>query len=896
MSWQNAPIVENKWQSAPIVPQEPSPVPTTMTPQRPSTSAVVGESLSRELPSNILGIPGDLYDLGLNTIRSGAQVLSGRGDEPYVPISGPIPGSEDIKEGVFSEVADRDDYNVGQRLLGNMITLGAEGLTGGVGAASRAKSAPKILESVVEPYITRPGAQIATDAAAGAGAGTGLTAAEESGAGPITTLMTTLLGGTVGGTSAAKAVEGGARYIGGRGQTELPGGEKVRKSALSDASDVANEIVTDQPTAVRNIEQSLENTDELGITDPTTGPASGDIGLSMLEVRERIKNPQPFVEKDQQIRTGVSGNLNKIRNPEADVTAPQTRADEIITQRVGEKQSAVDDVTTRTDLQERELVDLEREQQEITAEIEARRGAEGRASSQLNEQLEGALDERTKLKNEKFEQSAEGASVEAESLRSLVDEVNAEAPKLAPDARLPQYIIDGINEYVPEPGTLEGPNSTAGQIPADEVLKLRRYLSSEINSLKAKGDFNQADTLSKFKKRINQTIETDPQFAEANEFYKTEYAPFFGEGYGKKYRDTVQRGDGTGTADPEKMASFFLNNTSSAADDVKRIIEIAPDKAAADSAVEMYFDAMLAKKSLNPKAIRNFVADNQDVLPDNVAQKYENIAKDLVKNTDSQNKALQNLRDLKKDLSTANKDLVKTQRSLESGPLGKVAKYDSDKYVGNIMGSKDRIQQIDTIIKEIGDDKEALDGFKEATTRWLQSKVIGTDKSAVDLPDTDDVGRPIVYNKLTRVFDDNRDALAKIYTPEEMSTLNRMHKVLADQNNLSRRATTGSDTVEKIRNAEDQVINAIETTLRLKYGVLKAGGLMATLRKSKRAIFGETGRIKRAEDILTKMAYDPRVAKHVLEAQPRTIDNGKWVSELNSLISAQEAVQESNEE
>lgn len=118
------------------------------------------------------------------------------------------------------------------------------------------------------------------------------------------------------------------------------------------------------------------------------------------------------------------------------------------------------------------------------------------------------------------------------------------------------------------------------------------------------------------RKAINQTIELDPKFEKANAAYKEDYAPFFAKGYGKQYRDTVQKGDGTGTADSENIAKFFLNKTSSAADDLQRIIEVVPDKQAADDAVELYFDSMLAQKStLNPKVVRNFIADNADVLP-----------------------------------------------------------------------------------------------------------------------------------------------------------------------------------------------------------------------------------------------------------------------------------------
>lgn len=882
--------------------REPNPIPNW---------AVVGESLTRELPSNVLGFPGDIYNLALNTLKSGIDVARGKGDEPYQPVRGIIPDSEFFKEKVFREVADREDYTGGQRLLGNVLTLGGEGLVGGVGLATKAKYADDavgLFADMFKPYIDRPVAQPVQDFVTGAGAGGGLTFAEETDQGPIGTLFSTTLGG-MSTTPTAKLVENTARGKYARGESVVPG---TSRRTLDDVRSIVTEpqtskstgqtagpLVTDRRQALENIDRSLADADEIGIVDPTLGPASGDVGLSMMEVKQRLKNPQKFAERDQQVRTGIAAKFGEaFSNPDADVTAPQRASSRLIEQETGGQRSQINQLYEVQTQQEGNLRTLKEQGQQIPAEIEARRGAEGRASAALDEQIRGALDERTTAKNQKFEESAKGAYVDAMSLAKLVQEVNAEAPKLAPDARLPDYIMRGIRKFIPQPGTLEGPGSTAGMIPADEVLKLRRYLNTEIQSLKQKGEFTKADTLQSFKAKINETIDLDPQFREANEFYKSEYAPFFAEGYGKKYRDTVQRGDGTGRADAENMAAFFLNKTTSAADDLKRIIEIAPDKQAADNAVEMYFDAMLAKKTLNPKTIRNFIADNVDILPEGVKSKYEGIVRSMMDNAEAQNKALTDLNEMKKTIREAESNLKKTEQSLASGPFGKMSRYDSDKYVADIMGSKDRNKQLAEIKARIGDDQEAMDGFKEATVRWLMKKVKGTDASGVDLPtlDMDLAGRPVVYAKLTRTLDDNREALSQIFTPEEMNTLNRMQQIMSRQGNLARRATTGSDTAEKLTQTEQQVMDTLEVALKVKFGMLKGAGLNKVVKQVRNVLFGPSKRVINAEELLTRMALDPRVAKHVLEATPLTIENGKWFSELNALIGSQAAVSTEDEE
>ena len=876
--------------------------------QNPSNWAVMGESLSREMPSNILGAAGEFYNMGLNTIRSGAQVLSGRGNEPYQPIKGPLPDVKSFKQNVFSEVADRDQYSGPQRLLGNITSLGSEALVGGAGMAAKARQIPEgigMIADMVKPYLTRPVAQVAQDTVSGMGAGSGLTAGEEMNLGPIGTLFTTILGGASA-VPTAKMVEGGIRGRYAKGESEVPG---VSRRTLDDVRSIVTEpqvdrstgqragpLVTDRQQAVQNIDQSLADADALGIADPTLGPASGDIGLSMLDVKQRLKSPQQFAERDQQVRTGVAQKFGELlSNPEADVNAPQRAASGIISKELDTRQQDINRMREAEVAQEGQLTGLKDEAQQIPAQIQARRGAEGRASADMNQQLRSTLDERTKLKNDKFDQSAQGAFVEAKTLSNLVKQVNDEAPKLAPDARLPDYIMRGIQKFIPQPGTLEGPNSTAGMIPAKEVLSLRKYLNTEIQSLRQKGEFTKADTLNSFKSKINQTIEADPQFKEANDFYKTEYAPF-AEGYGKVYRDTVQRGTGVGQSDAENIAGIFLNSTSNAKADLDKIRSLITDPKALDGATEMYFDATLAKKTLNPKTIRNFIADNADILPPGVKAKYEGIVMSMMDNTQKQNKALNDLNTLKKTTRDAEADFRKTERSLGSGPLGRMSRYDNDKYIDSIMGAKDRKKQIAEIKDRMGDDAEAMAGFKEATVQWLMKKVKGTDASGVSTADTDLAGRPVVYSKLTNTFDNNREALADVFSPEEMNTLQQMQTVMSKQGNLARRATVGSDTAEKLSQTEKQVMDTLEVALKIKYGMLKGAGLNKVLKQVRNVVFGPSQRIIDAEELLTRMALDPRVAKVVLTIDPLTVDNGKWINDLSTALGVQEAVKESNEE
>lgn len=887
-SWKNAPVVQQQsWKNAPVVNQSPS------------DAAVMGESLTRQVPSAILGFPGDMIGLARDTLDSGYHLLKDGPDAPYQPLP-PFPGgSEWFKNNVFGQIADRNTYTPNQKLKADVVEFGVPALVGGLTMASKAKSVasgaskvPSLFAPMFEQYVGRPNAQIAQDVASAVGAAGGKNLAEDQDMGPIGTLLLTLGGGALSGYSAA-GLESGLRNFKASRPLELADGVKTTGRTLDDVRQIVGDVVTDKNAAVQNIDDSLRMSQEAGISAPTLGPASGDVGLSMLEVKQRSKTPRPFLVKDQQIRTDIAENMNKFSNPDADVSAPQVKSQAIIDDTMLKQRQGVDALYQNQAGLEQTKNSLEQQAQDIVAPVAARRGADARASRMINDQIGtegGALGNITKQKNQRFEDAAKGAYVDAHSLAKLVDDVNAEAPKLAPDARLPDYIMEGINKFIAPEGTIEGPGSTANKIPADEVLKLRQYLSKEISALQSRGEYTKADTLSSFKSKINQTIELDPQFAEANAFYKQEYAPRFAEGYGRKFRDLVYRGTGVGTDDADKVAGIFLNGTKAAKDDLNKIREIVPDQKAFDNAEEMYFDAMLAKKELNPANVRKYLADNQDILPSHLKNKYQNLVQEMMGNETEQSGVLQKITDLKKTIRDAEGTMRSTEGQLRVGPFGKMSSQDADKYIDSIMNSDDRLKQLDQVVEGFKGDKKASEGFKEATVRWMQKKIRGTAAAHTDMQEVDAAGRPVLYSKLTKVFDDNREALSKIFTPDEMNDLNRVHVIMAKQGNLSRRATTGSDTTEKLSMVEESALNLIESAINLKYGLVSGGMANRVVRTLSKGLFAGQRKIQ-AEELLTQMSLNPKVAKEVLNATPLTVENGQTVNRIIAAMAAQDVAE-----
>ena len=263
--------------------------------------------------------------------------------------------------------------------------------------------------------------------------------------------------------------------------------------------------------------------------------------------------------------------------------------------------------------------------------------------------------------------------------------------------------------------------------------------------------------------------------------------------------------------------------------------------------------------------LRNQLAEGQDVL-------------------DAENMAA-------KAVSSAERSVAQTQKTLQQSAFGNLIKDDPNEYIDSIMRRKDRQKQFDTIIPELKKDPEAMKGFKEALTRWAEGRIGSTNTQLVD-GDTVNV----VYSKFAKMFDDNRDTLAKVYSEEEMQALNRVQQALSRFGSLSRRATSGSDTTEKLSSLGSGTDEVVEAVFKMRYGMLKGAGLFKIYRQANEKVFGKSPRQHRSEELIAKFALDPEVAMHVLNAPARPEKMEKWVSGLAKLMNLNVALNNSGEE
>lgn len=888
--------------------------------------ALTGQALGRGA-ADVIGAPGDLANMFSDLVNKGINAILPKSMEYAYGSS--IPGSDavagaasSVAEGLGYPVRDPNEMSPQERSVYETIRFGSGAGLGGAGMASRAarvgraaemgQDVNRVEKALTAPYMERPVRQVADDIAAGAGAGYAHAGMQESYPdSPLADIAGTMLGG-MGGSLGSRAVEGivKAPFNKARNMTSvtLPDGSTESRRTVDDAAKLFYSQTTDPVRAGANLRSFLQSAKEGGMTPLTTGVAADDVGLAANEVRMRAQNSRPFMEKDQRIRTDISKSVNALRDPNADTSAPQklaARERDRLTQEATEQADAARANVVKA---EGELTNVGRETEAMLEPVTSQQGRAAEASRALDEQIgtEGVLGERTKAKNKAFDEAAGDEVVSAQPIARSVEKVQSEMNAIGiENSGLPADFVKKVKALMPDEGevgtglfdatgkeiTKTANQGDLGEVKLRDVSRVRMDITSAMARAKKAGNYDLLDNLSTLKRDINDMVDNTASFDEAQKYYREEYAPFFAKGYGKTYRDTVQKSvDRTGKADPGRIAEIFLNGTPDAASDLKRIIDVAPDKDAATDAVRRYMAADLARMGGNPSPrrvaawIKNRSAQ-LDQFPE-IKSEFEALQRGVSGQEAKKDSLRAEISRLSNDFSRAEKNVAATRRRVEKGVLGTLVNADPDKYVKNIMGGDDRLQKLDEVNKLIGNDKDAQAGFKRAVTEHLLDTVTGSNVKM-----TDNVEGPIQYAQIAKVMKNNEDALAKVYSGSEMNAIRRAQKMLSQYGNLARRGTVGSDTAEKIQNQNLAV--ALETALRVKFGVLKTGGIMKTVKGAARLL--PEGRVAKADRVVAQAMLDPELAIMLLDTPVGKVATPEWNAKLTGLIVGAEQGREDDE-
>lgn len=209
---------------------------------------------------------------------------------------------------------------------------------------------------------------------------------------------------------------------------------------------------------------------------------------------------------------------------------------------------------------------------------------------------------------------------------------------------------------------------------------------------------------------------------------------------------------------------------------------------------------------------------------------------------------------------------------IRQGPLGVVERREPRQAVEAVLGSGAPARNMRGLVAEIGSDPKAVAGLKNAVANHLMNRVT----TALG----DRMGQ-----RAKKVFDQNREALAEVYTPEEMNRLQRAQKLVEPLDNLKVQATSGSATAERATNSKWL---PWEVIAKLRYGMLKGGGMIANAKKAVGALKGDT--LDAVERIQLMATFDPEVAQYLLTMKTAPPSSPGYNKALQGLLRKNEVL------
>ena len=142
------------------------------------------------------------------------------------------------------------------------------------------------------------------------------------------------------------------------------------------------------------------------------------------------------------------------------------------------------------------------------------------------------------------------------------------------------------------------------------------------------------------------------------------------------------------------------------------------------------------------------------------------------------------------------------------------------------------------------------------------------------------------------------------FTPEQMQAQTQLFRALESDGNLAANSAGGSHTRvldATISGARSRVEKAgkglLQAALMARYGMLKAGGIIASVDRARNAVVPEGDDIQRSVDeFYAHFFADPRLAEHLLKLDNTRYTDPKWNRELVQLLAAGAVARSANDE
>jgi hypothetical protein len=873
---------------------------------RPIRAGVQG-ALGRGI-AELMGFIPDTVNAGANLLIAGADKASQFAGGPELPFrfGSVTEGISDtggkLAEAAGIEVMDPDQMDAREKWAYNMNRFGTQAAGGAAGLIKAAiKRAPEIAagafprfgDNVLKPYMGgASGKTIAGDAAAAVGAGTGVTAAEEFGPkdSALTQALAALTGG-VGGVAALGATTGAVKGIakaagrpfGTHIDKSIPidpvTGNAITKNTSDEVARLIQESATDPnsvPGFVRSNQAALAPLSDA----PTAMQMSEDPGLAALDRMLGMQKPGEEMARQRRVNTSVrdavDASVPEGATPEALVARAQAEADA----RTGAAEGKLKTAQGRAG----KVEDIRAGHGE---EVAANKGKGVQASQRLHTAVEEPYLESRAYKNAHFDNiDPKGEmAVDADPIVQTATRIRDEAGKLNPNQALPNDFMSRVNALVPEEG---GP----AQITMRDLVEARKFLSTAYEKARGDGNFDLADNINALRRSINDVVSDAPEAADANAVYR-DFAQTYRPNRSDEMAKFTREVDQGAAPPPSQTANRFLRPgepEKSAA--LSRTIDPEGQSAAKD-----YLMADLAERgavsrdgTLDARKIETWArenANNLDVVPGLRAE-----VDDLLTRA---RKGQRVAATAGERVAAAEKNVKQTQRDIDKSALGKVLNADPDKAVHAVMSDPLRSgKSLDELIKLTDGDEAARNGLKAAVHRYIIDK--GTTTATEKMVAGDRRG-PVSAAKLTQIFNEHEKELAKIFSAEEMNGLRAGHRALEISNVERLRTGSGSDTTEKVQMIEkflkSTVGKGLEAALRLKFGMLRGGGIIAILRRNLSGITDQSG--EEIARLVERARTDPELLIH-LTGRKLPVGTAAWNKKLNQLMAAGEGAREVNDD
>lgn len=825
---------------------------------------------------------------------------------------------------------------------------------GGRAAQMATDAAPRWFDSLLRPYMGQnTGRTIAGDVAGAVGAGTGETVAERWFPDSSLAKFGGTVGGGLGaatGLSLAEALVRRAATMAGKPFGLNNANDVSARVNLGDpqALPVSNVVADRAATMVQdeavNPEQASfwlrRNQTDLRSMDPnvpmpTSAALADDPGLARLETKMRATGDgAKFTERDRNFQSGVRDTLDNVApenaSPQPLIDTARREADMRTAAASAAEDNVRFDAATAQRAAEQEIARLEGRVAQLEGrgqrvqDIRYERGQElrdaGGREVPASQALDQAIVERGYIparaeKNRLYNEGVPADTpVDLTGVRAAAGEVQGRVAQLPPSMRnaaADPALLDDAAQM--ERGTY------------NQARQTRMALSDDAAKARATGDFGRAENIDTLRRPLNEAIDTANPAAEAN--YRENFAPTYRPGPGDeaaKFTRQVDRDPTRSMTPPSQTAGRFLQPgqpEKHAA--LGRMIDAAENPLAGQTAAREYLLADMVSSGvvdqrtglIRPDRLRTWQErwGNLDNVVPGFTGNVEQLQRDAIQGQrvsqrvatsidqagervgEAQQRARATSQQFEDELRTAQKNSKATADEINKGALGLVTNLDPQSIVPSIMASPRKLQMLDDLLKTIGTDQQAKDGLKALFRDYITEAATNTGSATLKPGDS---RNPVSFAKLTNMLKDKgvEQLLARVFDPDEMNTLRAGHKAL-DLAGIERlRAIRGgSDTAEKTgmidQFLQTSVGKGVEAALRLKYGMLKGGGIISTARRYTSGMAGGPD-LNEVMRVVERAAVDPELMGMLL-GRKVPVASPTWNKRMQQLLWAGEAARES---